>query len=239
MEYVAGLAEQKSKHSVKTKQWASLAEKDFSQFLKAFSGSEFKGYHQELLNARQGWYSWSFLETSLRDQINVMEKAKLTIADCGCGMNGLFKWLQRSKNAIQQEKMIHIYGFDVDEQVRELEKESTKNLKFNFIKGDMCPEQNIPKFDVILYCLSFWQSDVTRHMDWASSQLSNNGILYIVQNLSRLPSDRNEILEGYGFQCINVSPYGHHHLFSFRKQDSLTLNKLQRKKFIVNSIGDD
>ena len=92
--YEPGMAEPKSKHTEETKKWAALAEKDFSEFQKKFSGIAFDKYHRELIEARKNWSSWSDLETSLHDQINLSTKKELVIADCGCGMDGLFKCLR-------------------------------------------------------------------------------------------------------------------------------------------------
>ena len=56
---------------------------------------------------------------------------------------------------------------------------------------------------MVLYNLSLFENDITRHMIWANKQLKIGGMLIIADIIGRFPNDPNEFetsVKNYGFK---------------------------------------
>lgn len=149
-----------------TKYYCNLInEKDGIQsFLKEMGDSKkWKEYHDYVDESKKIFNLYSLIDP-------IWEPSeRLIIADCGCGRSGLITHIREKKNYEKLEKLnesIHIYGFDVNEDIKKNEKDNDiyPLAQFTGIVGDMASNNdNIPKiFDYIIYSLSFFEDDISR-----------------------------------------------------------------------------
>jgi len=122
------------------------------------------------------------------------------IADCGCGRSGLIIQLRNAINYPLLTFQINVFGTDVSEDIKQLENENGKyqNALFTARVGDMAPDRDI-NFHIILYSLSLFENDITRHIQWASEHLIQDGRLIIIDVVTRFPKNFAEALSQFGF----------------------------------------
>jgi hypothetical protein len=77
-------------------------------------------------------------------------------------------------------------------------------------------------FNVVLYSLSLFENDITRHINWANRQLKMGGILIIADVIRRFSDDFEKSVKKCGFKCR--SPYKICDLFqvwTFEKESNM------------------
>jgi len=188
-----------SSHSLlvqQTKRWATLINESREKFYELFVGQSFYGYHQLYAERRTEWGREQPYKDALDSILQAAEfHGNYVLADCGCGEGGLFPLLKA-----RSDYSIEIHGFDTFESAR-LPKEPNGNHTFTFHHGDMGSgaEELKEKFNGVLYCLSLFENNITRHLQWALKTLKPRGSLYIVDVERRFPDNFGELVSQCGF----------------------------------------
>ncbi len=112
----------------------------------------------------------------------------LVVADCGCGDMGIIAQMRKEEG---KWKATTVHGFDTDASIEHLA-EFEGYPKFVPHVGDMCgadclqADGTVVKFNVIIFCLSFFEDNVDRYREWCSRHLDRNGRVIILETKTRV-----------------------------------------------------
>lgn len=147
----------------------------------------------------------------------------LLIADCGCGPSGIVTELRNMNYSERNDRVwsqTTVHGFDLDDSIKNLEYATNRNPKFVAHVGNMCSKKLPQQFHVILFCLSLFEDEITRFMDWCDAHIRRGGIVFIIENE---PDNNNKVttlwMEAWSSRNYRAEykPLGKLIRFSFRK----------------------
>lgn len=156
--------------------------------------------------------SRSIYNNNLSTPMNSARKAKqdaFTIVDCGCGLYGIVHIFR--KNSSELDLPVHVFGIDLHEEILKLEKLKPviQNVIFTGCVADMASTNQLDlqntTYNVVLYCLSLFENDITRHICWANNQLKTGGMLIIADVIRRFSQNFRTSVEKHGFEGLD--PY--------------------------------
>jgi hypothetical protein len=156
--------------------------------------------------------SESIYKNSLIAPMNSATKAKqntFSIIDCGCGLHGIMHIVR--ENSLALDLPVHVIGIDLQKSILQLKhiEPAVANVIFTAHVADMASNDEIinknAPFNVVLYCLSLFENDITRHISWANKQLKIGGMLIIADLDRRFPNSFEKSVKKYGFK--NYSSY--------------------------------
>ncbi len=163
--------------------------------------------------------------------------SRYTIMDAGCGMNGVFWYLSEhyqmpdnSDSMPEIPGILRVIGADLHPLIRQQTTAAEDQMKVHFRAhvGDMCLPQDTCEWlhdahevrhgcDFIVYSLSLFETDVTRHVQWAYENLAPTGTLYIADVVHRFPDTFRTSMLHQGFDQSLLHHAGMFQIRSFEK----------------------
>ncbi|CAF0937166.1 unnamed protein product [Adineta steineri] len=187
----------------------------------------FEKYH-DLISQHEAIKSLSksIYDRDLYKPMSLVQKARdpdFSIIDCGCGLHGIVRIFRA--NSSDFDLHVRVLGIDLHKSILELENLQPADPKVTFkahvedmASNNVAQLQNAST-NVVLYCLSLFENDITRHINWANKQLKISGTLIIADVFRRFPSNFKFLIEKHGF--IGQEPYkicDVYEVWSFKKQ---------------------
>ncbi|CAF1395462.1 unnamed protein product [Adineta ricciae] len=193
-----------------TKKYCDILNKDYDinvnieQLKNVFnSDNNFQRYHEMLKDLPEKTDLSENIFTSLEGVINgSSQKTPCKIIDCGCGLNGIFHTLLERLEDISHA--IRVIGIDLHSDICKQVDFGNSTVMFQAIVGDMASNDEVvinnDPYDAVIYSLSLFENDISRHVEWTSQRLRTNGRLIIADVQRRFPADFEENVKKAGFR---------------------------------------
>ncbi|KAI3659427.1 hypothetical protein MP638_000186 [Amoeboaphelidium occidentale] len=185
-----------------TKLYSTMATENLQEFIKVFPGVSFQFYHQEMKKSKQAWIpdepNLIICQWLIDNLKPISDNQKLYLADCGCGPCGITDVMRKDFANNEFWKNIVVYGYDVDQEIKKME--LGHSPEFRGFAGNMCSQEELDSFHCVVFCLSLFEEQITRHITWAKKSLKMNGYLIIVDVPRKFEDEERAPIKGISNQ---------------------------------------
>jgi hypothetical protein len=204
----------------------TLANENGAASLETFMSDEgrFSEYHQLLFehHVERPGDTNAILWTYLNNYLAHLGRNPVTIADCGCGLYGIARTVANlySRSSVQRARTpLHVTGIDFNRRIHEIpayvEEKTNGVIKFIPVIGEMGSVEFTDGrlFDAIVFNCSFFENRINRYLQWSARYLGENGVLGVVNLISRFPTSFGVTMSAAGWNLIDHTennPYAYY-----------------------------